>query len=215
MDRARHAIQGLLAMAPEVAAVRQADGSPGSTCRWAASAACKPMVRVRPGERVPMDGVVAAGTSAVEPGAGHRREHRRSTRPLGDAVFAGTINATGMLEVTRDCGGVELDPRTHHPRRRTSAGHARPDPRFRRPFRGRSTRPACSSSRWRWSCSGRGCFGWTCAGGGLQGAGAAGHRLPLCAGDLDTGDGGQWPGRGGAARHPASRVACTWRARAG
>ena len=57
VDHARNAIQGLLAMAPAEASVRQADGS------WVtmpvASVALGAIARARPGERVPMDGVVS------------------------------------------------------------------------------------------------------------------------------------------------------------
>jgi Cd2+/Zn2+-exporting ATPase len=43
---------------------------------------------------------------------------------------------------------------------------------------------------------------WTWLQGALQGAGAAGHRLSLRAGDLDPGDDRQRPDRSGTARHP-------------
>ena len=51
VDRARNAIKGLLEMAPEQASVRQAD-------RWAAGGRGRvgALLRVKPGERVPMDG---------------------------------------------------------------------------------------------------------------------------------------------------------------
>jgi len=64
VDRARNAIQGLLQLAPEVAALRQADG------RWAsvpvASVAVGATLRVRPGERVPMDGVVSDRSTGID-----------------------------------------------------------------------------------------------------------------------------------------------------
>src|SRR5574340_277487 len=62
VGRARHAIAALLALAPVQARVRQADG------RWqdvaVAAVAVGAIVRVRPGERVPLDGVVTEGSSA-------------------------------------------------------------------------------------------------------------------------------------------------------
>ncbi|PXW96979.1 Cd2+/Zn2+-exporting ATPase [Sphaerotilus hippei] len=95
VDRARNAIKGLLAMAPEVASMRQADGS------WVtmpvASVALGAIVRVRPGERVPMDGVVSAGNSSINQ-APVTGESIPVDKALGDPVFAGTINETGTFE---------------------------------------------------------------------------------------------------------------------
>ncbi len=95
VDRARNAIKGLLAMAPEEASVRQADGS------WAtvpvASVALGAVARVRPGERVPMDGVVSAGSSSINQ-APVTGESIPVDKAVGDPVFAGTINETGTFE---------------------------------------------------------------------------------------------------------------------
>lgn len=97
IDRARNAIKGLLAMAPEDAAVRQPDGS------WArvqvADVAPGATVRVRPGERVPMDGVVSAGSSSIDQ-APVTGESIPVDKTAGDPVFAGTINAMGTFEFT-------------------------------------------------------------------------------------------------------------------
>lgn len=97
VDRARNAIQGLLALAPDTAEVRQADG------RWAvvpcADVPLGATVRVKPGARIPLDGTVAAGTSAVNQ-APVTGESIPVDKGVGDAVFAGTINDTGLLEVT-------------------------------------------------------------------------------------------------------------------
>ena len=97
VDRARNAIQSLLALAPDTAELRQPDG------RWdsvpAASVPLGAVVRVKPGARIPLDGTVAAGTSAVNqaPVTGESIPVDKGT---GDMVFAGTINETGLLEVT-------------------------------------------------------------------------------------------------------------------
>jgi Cd2+/Zn2+-exporting ATPase len=96
VDRARNAIQGLLALAPDVAAVRQADGSWLDTP--VAGVPLQALVRVRPGERVPMDGVVAAGNSAINQ-APVTGESIPVDKAVGDPVFAGTINETGTLEI--------------------------------------------------------------------------------------------------------------------
>ena len=95
VDRARNAIKGLLAMAPEEAAVRQADGS------WAtlpvASVVVGASVRVRPGERVPMDGAICAGSTSINQ-APVTGESIPVDKGVGDPVFAGTINETGTFE---------------------------------------------------------------------------------------------------------------------
>ena len=95
VDRARNAIKGLIALSPEQADVRQADG------RWAMVKAVdvplQAIVRIRPGERVPLDGVVTEGSSAIDQ-APVTGESIPVDKTVGDAVFAGTINQTGELE---------------------------------------------------------------------------------------------------------------------
>lgn len=96
VDRARNAIKGLLALAPEQAEVRQGDGnwSPMLTKSVAVGAT----VRIRPGERIPLDGVVTAGHSAVDqsPVTG---ESLPVDKASGDELFAGTINQAAALEM--------------------------------------------------------------------------------------------------------------------
>jgi Cd2+/Zn2+-exporting ATPase len=93
-DRARNAIQGLLALAPEEAEVLQADGI------WKSlpvnDVALGAVVRIRPGERVPLDGVITEGSSAINQ-APVTGESLPVDKTVGDPVFAGTINDTGEL----------------------------------------------------------------------------------------------------------------------
>ena len=95
LDRARRAISGLMSLAPETALVLRGDGE-----ARVAAAAVSPGERilVRPGERVPLDGVILAGASEVDqsPLTG---ESRPVPRAPGDGVFAGSINGAGALEV--------------------------------------------------------------------------------------------------------------------
>jgi Cd2+/Zn2+-exporting ATPase len=95
VDRARNAIKGLLDLTPETAEVRQADGA------WrevpAAEVKLEACVRVKPGARIPLDGQVTAGTSAVNQ-APVTGESIPIDKVAGDPVFAGTINETGILE---------------------------------------------------------------------------------------------------------------------
>ncbi|MCZ8076386.1 MAG: heavy metal translocating P-type ATPase [Paucibacter sp.] len=95
VDRARHAIQSLLALAPEDAEVLQADG------QWrrlpSGEVALGSTVRLKPGERVPLDGRVLRGQSAVDQ-APVTGESLPVDKRAGDALFAGTINQTAALE---------------------------------------------------------------------------------------------------------------------
>lgn len=95
LDRARNAIRKLMDLAPETALVRQADG------RWeevkAETVPLGAVVRVRPGERIALDGVVVSGASAVNQ-APITGESMPVEKNSGDTVFAGTINERGTLE---------------------------------------------------------------------------------------------------------------------
>ncbi|AJA11774.1 heavy metal translocating P-type ATPase (plasmid) [Sphingopyxis fribergensis] len=95
LDRARHAIRGLLDLAPEMATVKQADGT------WrevgAKQITIGSRVRVKPGERIALDGEVLEGRSTVNqaPITGESLPVEKSS---GDPVFAGTINESGSFE---------------------------------------------------------------------------------------------------------------------
>ncbi len=95
VDRARDAIKSLLALTPDTAEVRQADG------QWrelaATQVALGAVARVKPGARIPLDGRVTAGNSAVNQ-APVTGESIPVDKTIGDLVFAGTINETGILE---------------------------------------------------------------------------------------------------------------------
>ena len=95
LDRARNAIRGLMDLAPEDATVRQADGA------WVAmpakTVAIGAMVRVRPGERIALDGEIVSGSSAVNQ-APITGESLPVEKAAGDPVFAGTINESGSFE---------------------------------------------------------------------------------------------------------------------
>ncbi len=95
VDRARNAIQSLLALAPEQTEVKQADGSWQTV--MADTVALGAIARIRPGERVPLDGVVTEGLSAIDQ-APVTGESIPVDKTVGDPVFAGTINQTAALE---------------------------------------------------------------------------------------------------------------------
>jgi Cd2+/Zn2+-exporting ATPase len=95
LDRARNAIGGLLQLTPEVATVQQADG------QWleleAKSIELGAIVRVKPGERIALDGEVVSGNSTIDQ-APITGESLPVEKAAGDKVFAGTINQSGSLE---------------------------------------------------------------------------------------------------------------------
>ncbi|MEM5427811.1 heavy metal translocating P-type ATPase [Cupriavidus oxalaticus] len=97
LDRARNAIRGLMAMAPEQATVRRDDGSWEAVS--AASVAVGALVRLRPGERVALDGTVVRGQSALDQ-APITGESVPVDKAEGDPLFAGSINQSGELEYT-------------------------------------------------------------------------------------------------------------------
>lgn len=95
VDRARRSIETLMSLAPDTATVRRG----GQEVRIDAThvVVCDEVI-VRPGERVPVDGHVRTGTSAVDesPITG---ESMPVTKSSGDAVYSGTINREGYLEL--------------------------------------------------------------------------------------------------------------------
>lgn len=107
VDRARNAIKTLLDLSPPSAQRRTATGE------WETVAAAQigvgDIVRVRPGERLPLDGRITAGCSAIDqsPVTG---ESMPVEKAPGDEVFAGTINLQGGLEfeVTAHAGDTVL-----------------------------------------------------------------------------------------------------------
>lgn len=107
VDRARNAIKGLLDMAPEEALMRGANGTWLATP--VAAVPLEAVVRIKPGERLPLDGVVTAGSSAVNQ-APITGESIPADKEPGDSVFAGTINETSEIEVrvTATAGNTTL-----------------------------------------------------------------------------------------------------------
>ena len=95
VDRARNAISGLLALSPDTADLRQADGTWKSVP--VGEVPIGATVRVRPGERVAMDGAVTEGGTSIDQ-APVTGESLPVDKGPGDAVYAGTINQTGTIE---------------------------------------------------------------------------------------------------------------------
>jgi Zn2+/Cd2+-exporting ATPase len=96
VERARRAIKDLLALAPDDAEVLQPSGAWVRTATRAIAVGST--ARIRPGERVPLDGVVTSGQSAIDQ-APVTGESIPVDKGPGDPVYAGTVNQTAALEL--------------------------------------------------------------------------------------------------------------------
>ncbi len=96
--RARAGIQALSALAPKTALLIE-DGNTREVP--ADSLQVGQTVQVRPGGRVPADGIITAGTSNLDdsPVTG---ESMPVSKTVGDSVFAGSINTDGVLSIQVD-----------------------------------------------------------------------------------------------------------------
>jgi Cd2+/Zn2+-exporting ATPase len=95
IGRSRRAIQSLFKLYPETARVVRN----GQELTIPVSAVqVNDVVLVQPGERIPVDGVVLRGQSSVNEAA-ITGESMPVEKGVGDAVFAGTLNAQGILDV--------------------------------------------------------------------------------------------------------------------
>jgi len=95
LERTRRSIRSLMDLTPPVARVRR-----GGTLTEVGldQVLVGDIVVVRPGERVPVDGTVKIGFTAVDesPITG---ESAPVDKTVGDHVFAGTLNTTGLVDV--------------------------------------------------------------------------------------------------------------------
>lgn len=95
MDRTRQAIRALMNLRPATARVKRAEGEIEVPVE---KLEIGDWVLVRPGERLPADGEIVAGQSALDqsPITG---ESIPVPRAVGDPVFAGSINGGGALDI--------------------------------------------------------------------------------------------------------------------
>jgi Zn2+/Cd2+-exporting ATPase len=97
--RARHAIRSMLEVAPTSAVRIVQNGALAYEERVPVTALqVGDTILVKPGEQLPMDGIVRAGVSAVNQ-APITGESRLIEKETGSEVFAGSINAEGSLEI--------------------------------------------------------------------------------------------------------------------
>ena len=95
LDKTKRSIRGLLDLAPPTAAIRK--GGEEITVPVTEIQA-DDIVVVRPGDRIPVDGIVATGASSVDQ-APITGESVPVEKEEGDEVFAGTLNESGRLEI--------------------------------------------------------------------------------------------------------------------
>jgi Cd2+/Zn2+-exporting ATPase len=95
MNRARRSIRALMELAPATARVLRGGQE---TSVPVGEVQVGETLALRPGERIPLDGLVSSGGSAVNQ-APITGESIPVQKTLGDEVFGGTINGEGYLEV--------------------------------------------------------------------------------------------------------------------
>lgn len=96
LSHARRSIRNLMQFAPDTANVKQ----PGGEYAEAPTddVAVGQSILIRPGERVPLDGEIVSGSSALNQ-APITGESIPVEKAVGEKVFAGSINGEGALEV--------------------------------------------------------------------------------------------------------------------
>lgn len=95
MGRTRKAIESLGKLRPETALVRRGESEETVPVE---QVVIGDIVLVKPGDRLPVDGVVISGASSIDQSA-ITGESAPVGKQIGDQVFAGTINGGGALEV--------------------------------------------------------------------------------------------------------------------
>ena len=96
LERARRAVRSLLEITPDTAERIEADGHVHHVSASLILVGQK--VRVRAGERIPVDGKIIAGRSSVDQKT-ITGESVPVPREVGDEVFAGTVNGDGALDI--------------------------------------------------------------------------------------------------------------------
>lgn len=95
LDKTRRSIRDLLDLTPPMANVRRGDAEVAVSV---AELRMGDVVMVRPGERIPVDGIVTAGAATVNQ-APITGESLPVEKFKGHEVFAGTLNESGRLEI--------------------------------------------------------------------------------------------------------------------
>ena len=97
VGKSRRSIAALMDIRPDSANLEGADGSVTAVDPEAVPVGA--VIVVRPGEKIPLDGVVLSGRSTLNTSALTGESRPRTARP-GDAVISGSVNGEGLLRVT-------------------------------------------------------------------------------------------------------------------
>lgn len=96
IERARHAVEALLDLAPDTVIIRSTDGQERSVP--ASDVQPGTLFVVRPGDRIALDGIVTEGAGSVNQ-APITGESMPQFKQAGDTVYAGSINGENLLLV--------------------------------------------------------------------------------------------------------------------
>ena len=103
MDRARASIKGLIGSVPQVALKRDAEGEREVAIDQLIAG---DIVLVRAGEKIPVDGSIVGGAASINE-APITGESLPKDKSMGDLVFAGTIVASGALDIKTEKVGSD------------------------------------------------------------------------------------------------------------
>lgn len=103
-ERTSDAIKSLLSLAPKTARRVSADGTESEVDLSLVAQGDK--LRVRPGEKIPVDGTILEGASSVDESA-MTGESIPVSRQVGDSVIGGTVNGTGSFIMRADRVGQD------------------------------------------------------------------------------------------------------------
>ncbi len=96
LNKSHKEISALMELQPEEAWLIQEDGSTASVATASLSVGSK--ILVKPGERIPVDGIVIHGTTSVDMSA-INGESVPVTKAKDDELFAGTVNISGAIQM--------------------------------------------------------------------------------------------------------------------
>ncbi len=108
VGRARRAIRALMDLSPATARIVPPEGGESEE-QFVEAVVTGTIVAVRPGEKIPLDGVVVKGSTSINQ-APITGESRPVPKEVGDEVFAGTINneSAFRFRVTRPAADTTL-----------------------------------------------------------------------------------------------------------
>lgn len=96
LEKARHAIQNLMELAPAIASVKD-DKNQITSCS-VSEILIDTIIIIKPGERIPLDGIITKGQTSINQSS-ITGESLAISKKIGDSVYAGTLNEKGAFEM--------------------------------------------------------------------------------------------------------------------